>query len=86
MKTRSGLPLNIKPFESLIRLVLIIPVGALVVLAVIFMHSYVLIPIPGYLLFTGLTSYSPIKHVFRLIMHKPVFQDAGNPVLASDLY
>jgi len=83
MKTARGIPLNIRFLESLLRILLIIPTGGLAVLAVVFIHGYIFLLIPPYLLATGLTNYSPIKHMFRLIMHTPVFTGSTDWLLSS---
>ena len=85
MKTRKGIPLNVGMFESMTRLMLILPTGPLAVLAVIFLHTYVFLLVPSYLIATALTYYSPIKHLYRIAMHKPVFTGNNDPVLLSSV-
>jgi len=85
MKTRKGIPLNIGLFESIARLILIIPTGPLAVLGVIYLHTYVFLLVPAYLIFSGLTNYSPIKNLYRVAMHKPAFTGNNDPVLLSEV-
>jgi hypothetical protein len=85
MKTTTGIPLNVTMEESFLRLMLIVPAGMLAVTGIVLMHTYLLVLLPFYLLATGLTSYSPLKHLYRVMMHKPVFTAINDPVLSSDL-
>ena len=85
MKTRTGIPLNIGLFEAIARLLLIIPAGGLAVLGIIYLHTYIFVLVPPYLLASGLTYYSPIKHLFRIAMHHPVFISYNDPVLSLEV-
>ena len=83
MKQNKGIPLNIEILETIGRLLLMIPTGILAVLAITTIHTYIFIPIPVYLLITAVTRYAPIKHLFRIITHKPVFTDNNVSILLS---
>jgi hypothetical protein len=85
MKTFHGLPLNVTLAESALRLGLLVPSGILAIVAIIFLHTFVFLIIPPYLLFTSITSYSPLKHLYRKIRHTPVFTNYNDPILSSDL-
>ena len=85
MKTRGGVPLNVGLFEAVARLFLMIPTGGLAVVAVIYLHTYAFLFVPLYFMATGLTYYSPVKHLYRLILHKPVFTGKNDPVLSSEV-
>jgi len=84
-KTKKGIPLNIGFKEALARIILMVPAGALSVLAILYTHFILFILIPPYLLFTGLTQYGPIKHLYRLIRHKPVYTGENDPILQSEV-
>lgn len=77
LKIRDKLPMNIHAKESLLRILLIIPVGILTVYAISYFKLYFLIAVPIYLFLTGLLRYSPVKHVYSLIKHKPA---SDNPL------
>lgn len=83
MKTTIDIPLNIGLFEAITRLLLVIPVGPLAMLADLYLHTYIFVLVPMYLIASRLTYYSPIKHLFRLAMHHPVFEDKNDPILSS---
>lgn len=85
MKTRKGLPLNISFFEAIGRLILIIPTGPLAVLGIVYLHTYIFLLVPAYLIGTALTYYSPIKNVYRIARHQPAFTGNNDPVLLSEV-
>jgi hypothetical protein len=85
MKGFHGLPLNITFAESVLRFGLLIPAGIIAVAGIVALHTFVFLIVPPYLLFTSLTSYGPLKHLYRKIRHIPVFTDYNDPILSSDL-
>jgi len=85
MKTRKGIALNVGILEAITRLLLIIPAAPLAVLAIIYLHTYIFLLVPAYLIATGLTYYSPVKNIYRIAMHLPSFTDGNDPILSSNV-
>jgi len=85
MKTERGISLNVTFLEAMTRILLIIPAAPLAVLAVIYLHTYLFLVVPGYLLATALTYYCPIKNLYRIAMHQPSFTGANDPILSSEV-
>jgi hypothetical protein len=77
------IPLNIGFRETVARIFLIMPTAFLGVFFVVMYHSYILIQLPGYLLVTGLLSYDPFKHLYRIIRHRQLF--SSDPYLHNDM-
>jgi hypothetical protein len=70
MEQTTDLQQNISAVEAAIRFILIIPAGMLGVAAAVYMNTYIFMLLPCYLLITGLTYYSPVKHLYSIIRHK----------------
>jgi hypothetical protein len=84
MKDQKDMILNIGFLESTLRLMLILPVGGLSVWIVIMTHEYMFLLIPFYILVTALIHYSPLKHLYIVIKHKPLYTEDSDPIWAID--
>ena len=73
MKSKSELQVNVSITEAICRMMLIIPAGMFGVYAFVALHTYLFVFLPIYLLVTALTYYSPVKHLYTAITHRPLF-------------
>ena len=85
MKAIKEVSLNIGFLEGTIRVLLLIPTGGLAVLAVVCLHTYIFLSVPPYLLATALTKYGPVKHILRILKHKPVNTNDNGHISLTNL-
>jgi hypothetical protein len=84
MKNQKDMILNIGFLESAVRMMLILPVGGFCACIVIMTHEYWLLLIPFYILATALIHYSPLKHLYMVVKHKPAYTENSDPIWAID--